>query len=102
MGSVWDARRRGEGSRSLRKSPGRRRQGGERAVRCAASVMFQAKQRRGEQNGKFAERSWSMNISPGLRPVFVPAALVPLLLAIQPSWVDARAKDAKTQRAHLV
>ena len=35
-------------------------------------------------------------------PLLLLAALVPLLVAIQPSWVDARTEDAQTQSAHSV
>jgi TRAP-type uncharacterized transport system substrate-binding protein len=35
-----------------------------------------------------------MNISPKPRPRFILAALIPLLLAVQPSWLDARTKNA--------
>jgi hypothetical protein len=38
-----------------------------------------------------------MNTSFGLRPLFVLAALVPLLLAIQPTWLDAWTKGAKAR-----
>src|SRR5215831_17627966 len=41
-----------------------------------------------------------MNISSGLRPLCVFAASLPLLLAVQPSWVDARAKNASS--VHVV
>ena len=43
-----------------------------------------------------------MNISPGLRPLCVFAALLALLLAAQPSSVDAQGKKAKAQRVHVV
>jgi hypothetical protein len=44
-----------------------------------------------------------MNISPRLRRFCVFAALLPLLLAVQPrSWVDSRAKNAKAQSVHAV
>jgi hypothetical protein len=43
-----------------------------------------------------------MNIFPGLRPLFVLAALVPLLLAIQPTFLDARTKNARAQSLHVV
>jgi TRAP-type uncharacterized transport system substrate-binding protein len=43
-----------------------------------------------------------MNISSGLRPLCVFAALLPLVLAVQPSWVDARARNAGAQNVHAV
>jgi TRAP-type uncharacterized transport system substrate-binding protein len=55
-----------------------------------------------ERNWQFAERSWSMNTSRGLRPLFALAALIPLLLAIQPTWLDARTKTARIQNVHIV
>lgn len=42
-----------------------------------------------------------MNISPGLRPLSVFAALFPLVLALQPCWVDARTKNVRAQRVHV-
>src|ERR1700756_3542940 len=43
-----------------------------------------------------------MNISPGLRPLFVLAASVPLLLAGQPGWLDGRTRNASAQNVHVV
>jgi hypothetical protein len=43
-----------------------------------------------------------MNISPRLRSLFVVAASVPLLLAMQPSWLDARTKDTTAHNVHVV
>ena len=42
-----------------------------------------------------------MNISPRPRPLFVLAALVPLLLAIAPTGLDARTKHPGAQSAHV-
>jgi len=41
-----------------------------------------------------------MKRCPGLPPLFVLATLVALLLSLQPAWLDARTKDARTQRVH--
>lgn len=41
-----------------------------------------------------------MSTSPGLRRLFV-LALAPMLLALQPTWLDARAKDTKAQHVHV-
>ena len=43
-----------------------------------------------------------MNASHRLRPLFALAALIPLLLAIQPTWLDARTKTARTHIVHVV
>jgi len=43
-----------------------------------------------------------MNISPRLRSLFGLAASVPLLLAMQPGWLDARTKDAMPHNVHVV
>lgn len=43
-----------------------------------------------------------MNTSRGLRPLFALAALIPLLLAIQPASLDARTKTARTQTVHAL
>jgi TRAP-type uncharacterized transport system substrate-binding protein len=43
-----------------------------------------------------------MNTSRGLRPLFAIAALIPLLLAIQPTWLGARTKTARAQNVHVV
>jgi TRAP-type uncharacterized transport system substrate-binding protein len=43
-----------------------------------------------------------MNTSRGLRPLFALAALIPLLLAIEPASLDARTKTARTQTVHAL
>src|ERR1700674_845414 len=43
-----------------------------------------------------------MNTSLGIRPLFALAALVPVLLAIQPTLLDARTKIARAQKQHVV
>lgn len=43
-----------------------------------------------------------MNTSRGLRPLFALAALIPLLLAIEPASLDARTKTTRTQTVHAL
>jgi len=43
-----------------------------------------------------------MNTSRGLRPLFALAALIPLLLAIQPASLDARTKTTRTKAVHAL
>jgi TRAP-type uncharacterized transport system substrate-binding protein len=43
-----------------------------------------------------------MNISPRPRPLFILAALIPLLLAIQPAGLDARTDKARVHRVHVM
>jgi TRAP-type uncharacterized transport system substrate-binding protein len=43
-----------------------------------------------------------MNTFRGLRPIFALAALIPLLLVSQPTWLDARTKAVKVQNVRVV
>src|ERR1700737_797452 len=51
---------------------------------------------------RIAEGSLSMKRFPGRRPPVLLAALVPLLLLAQSSWVDAETKHARTPKVQLV
>src|SRR4029077_13693973 len=103
MGNVWDARRRGEGTRSLREGPSRRNQGGDGAAGRAASLMLRAKQPwRRDRRRNASEKETVMNRFPGKRPLLLLAALAPLFLLVQSSSAEAWTKNARTQSVRPV